>query len=153
MIDIETVMLVLFIVCGLLFVVVIPWLFLYRASKKSEPERRPPDWSELSALRFFQRIADGDLRDIIRKDCGLCGNAATAETFRGQITGAIKRHQETWIHYSDDPSYPIPSQVKGKTAEEDYDSPRHKWQGRRLTLRRSLAAHIARKLKEEKKIK
>lgn len=109
---------------------------------------------KMIAKAFLEQIANGDLTNI-NPHVGLCCNLKdeiirkTAQQSRGtRAYEFVESNCEDWEYFSGNIVYPVPNY------HED-DDPTHKdffvvhlWKGRQLEYRKSLAAHLLKKLEE-----
>ena len=98
----------------------------------------------VSLIRFFGKLAKGDLSLIENSNTGICVNLYTylkTQDLRLNPTYfyAVFR---TWDKFSGDVNYPIMAPATFKGDVSDYYETSYKWGGDQLDARRALAKHV-----------
>jgi hypothetical protein len=100
--------------------------------------------SEILLIRFFGKLAKGDLSLIERSNKGICENLSmyleTQDVWLS--TACLYAAFRTWDEFSGDVNYPIMGPATFKGSALDYYCTSYKWGGEQLDARRALAKHV-----------
>ena len=99
---------------------------------------------ELLLLRFFGKLANGDVSLIARSETGICDNMYRYLEKQGiwlNISTMYDVFRE-WDEFSGAVGYPIKPSADFKGNELEYYHQQYKWGGEQLDARRALAKHV-----------
>ena len=99
---------------------------------------------EVLLIRFFGKLAKGDLSLIEYSHTGICGNLYIyLETQDLRLSSTyLYAVFKTWDEFSGDVGFPIVAPATFKGSALDYYCTSHKWGGDQLDARRALAKHV-----------